>query len=413
MPASPLTAAVRRFPLLGRPRPDCPALPARIQEITDAVDTARHKADHGMADAAHALNKAALIASDVGMPDLARRLCWQHIDTFRHAGRPLTILEARYLLEPVLNLARLQIRTDHGTAALRLLESMYDAVTQRCDLVVAGQTLPLANLLGEPADRRQLRQWVWLQLIGEGVRALTLAGRWNEAAEHARRHNGIGDHLLEGRQAKVITLCLRGERARALQLLAESAMTEAWEQNIAACLHLMCLQSGGEPSVPADVTALVVAAIGRYERCTSAANYASYRARLGLTIATLAHNIGPSTATALLGQVAQNAISSADGYAARDVLGFREPIEGITDDQRCRLKHLTMDSGLGVGSLPRPFLQQLTALADEAAAVLDASLAATDPALADATTDLEAREAVTDIRDRSTGVGDHPHEGPG
>jgi hypothetical protein len=104
MPASPLTAAVRRFPLLGRPRPDCPTLPARIQEIADAVDTARHKPDHGMADAAHALNKAALIASDAGMTDLAEHLCWQHIDTYRHTGRPLTILEARYLLEPVLNL---------------------------------------------------------------------------------------------------------------------------------------------------------------------------------------------------------------------------------------------------------------------------------------------------------------------
>jgi hypothetical protein len=157
MSPSPLTAAVRRFPLLGRPRPDCPALPSRVQEIADAVDTAVHKADHGMADAAHALNKAALIASDAGMTDLARHLCWQHIDTYRHAGRPLTILEARYLLEPVLNLARLQIRTDQGTAALRLLESMYYAVTRRCDLVVAEQTLPPANLLGEPADRRVAR----------------------------------------------------------------------------------------------------------------------------------------------------------------------------------------------------------------------------------------------------------------
>jgi hypothetical protein len=52
------------------------ALPLHIQEITDAVDTARQKAEHGMTDAAHALNKAALIASDSGMTDLARHLCW-------------------------------------------------------------------------------------------------------------------------------------------------------------------------------------------------------------------------------------------------------------------------------------------------------------------------------------------------
>jgi hypothetical protein len=387
MPASPLTAAVRRFPLLGRPRPDCPALPLRIQEIADAVDTARHKADHGTADAAHALNKAALITSDAGMPDLAGHLCWQHIDTYRRAGRPLTILEARYLLEPVLNLARLQIRTDQGTAALRLLESMYDAVTRRCDLVVAAQTLPLANLLGEPADQRQLRQWVWLQLVGEGVRALALAGRWNDAAEHARHHHGIGDHLMEGRQAKIIGLCLRGERAQALKLLTESVITQPWEQNIAGCLHLMCLQNDDEP--PIDTAVLVAAAVRLYERCTGTANYASYQARLGLTIATLAQTISPSTATTLLGHVAQNAISSADGYAARDVLGFREPIEGITDDQRSRLNHLATESGLGVGTLPQPLLRRLTALADEAAAVLDAALTATNLALAGATTDIE------------------------
>ena len=192
MPPPPLAPAVRRFPLLGRPRPDCPALPLRIQEIADAVDTARQKADNAMTHAAHALNKAALIASDSGMTDLARQLCWQHIGTYRRVGRSLTILEARYLLEPVLNLARLQIRTDQGTAALRLLESMFQAVTRHRNLVVADQTLPLAHLVGDQQDRRQLRQWVWLQLVGEGVRALTLACRWKDAAEHARRLNGIG-----------------------------------------------------------------------------------------------------------------------------------------------------------------------------------------------------------------------------
>lgn len=107
------------------------------------------------------------------------------------------------MLEPVLNLARLQIRADHGTAALQLLEAMHQAITQRCDLTVDDQILPTANLVGEPHDRRQLREWVWLQLIGEGVRALALANRWKDAAEHARRHNGIGVHLIEGRQATI------------------------------------------------------------------------------------------------------------------------------------------------------------------------------------------------------------------
>lgn len=98
MPSSTLTAAVRRFPLLGRPQPDCPALPLRIQEIADAVETARQKADHAMEDAAHALNKAALIASDSGMTELARHLCWQHINTYRCVGL-IQICEGKYWAE--------------------------------------------------------------------------------------------------------------------------------------------------------------------------------------------------------------------------------------------------------------------------------------------------------------------------
>lgn len=35
-----LAAAVRRFPLLGRPRPACPSLPERVQEIADIARAA-------------------------------------------------------------------------------------------------------------------------------------------------------------------------------------------------------------------------------------------------------------------------------------------------------------------------------------------------------------------------------------
>jgi hypothetical protein len=375
MPTTPLAAAVRRFPLLGRPRPECPALPLRIQEIADAVATARQKTEHGMTDAAHALNKAALIASDSGMTDLARHLCWQHIDAYRRVRRPLTVLEARYLLEPVLNLARLQIRIDQGSAALRLLESMFQAVTRRWDLVVEDQTLPLAHLTGDNQDHRQIRQWVWLQLVGEGVRALALAGRWKEAAEHARRFNGIGDHLMEGRQAEIIAHCVHGELAEARVVLAQSTTTEPWEQDVAACLQMMCTEPGDELTVPTTTVPIVAEAVVRYTGRPSTAAHALYHARLGLTIATLANTVSPGLTTLLLGRVAQDAIDSADGYAARDVLGFREPIDGITDDQRRQLSRRATQAGLGVGTLPQPTLRRLTAATDEATAVLDSALA--------------------------------------
>jgi len=279
-----LAGVIRRFPLLGRPRPACPALPLRIQEITDAVDTAKQKAEHGLADAAHALNKAALVASDGGMPDLARHLCWRHIGAYRSVQRPLTVLEARYMLEPVVNLARLQIRADQGALALQLLEAMYQAVTRRSNLTVGDQTLATASLAGQQQGRRRLREWVWLQLIGEGVRALALADRWTDAAEHARTHKGIGLHLMEGRQAAIIARCTQGDLAEARALLAQSTRTQPWEQEVAACLHVMCT----EPTDVLQATHLATAIERFTARTPAPPGYASYRARLGLTIATLA-----------------------------------------------------------------------------------------------------------------------------
>jgi len=74
------------------------------------------------------------------------------------------------------------------------------------------------------------------------------------------------------------------------------------------------------------------------------------------------------------------------------VLAFREPIDGITDDQLSWLSRLAADSGLGVGTLPQQFLHRLTAVADDAVAVLDAALA---------TTNLADREpAVQEVRTR-------------
>jgi hypothetical protein len=38
--SSTLAAVIRRFPLLGRPRPSCPSLPERVREIADIAHAA-------------------------------------------------------------------------------------------------------------------------------------------------------------------------------------------------------------------------------------------------------------------------------------------------------------------------------------------------------------------------------------
>jgi hypothetical protein len=102
------------------------------------------------------------------------------------------VLQARYLLEPVLYLARLQIRASDGDQALRLLTSMYRAVTCRTDLVVDGHTLPLTDLTGTRREHGKLREWVWLHPAGGRNPRTNVAERWEDAVAHAQGDVGLG-----------------------------------------------------------------------------------------------------------------------------------------------------------------------------------------------------------------------------
>lgn len=364
-----LTTASRRFPLLGRPRPACPALPDRVKEIADIAHAAGQEGADGLAEGTHALNKAALVAGDCGMADLARDLCWQHIDTYRAADRPLTVLQARHMLEPVLNLARLQIRAGAGEQALRLLKSTYQAIMTNTDLVVDGHTLPLTDLTGTRHEHRKLREWVWLHLLGDGVRALALARRWDDAVVHAHAHRGIGLHLMEGRQAMIMAHCLNDAPAAARAALAESTPEQPWEHQVASCMTVMCADLDGT-SVRRDVGAM----IGHFVGQEPMPGYAVFRAQLGLTVTTLASTTDPDAADRVLARVAEEAIKACDGYAARDVLRYRSTHAGLTGVQAKALSDLLTSSGLGSGTLPQPLLHSLLSSAQAATEAVGASI---------------------------------------
>ncbi|WP_204019115.1 hypothetical protein [Sphaerimonospora thailandensis] len=61
----------------------------------------------------------------------------------------------------------------------------------------------------------------------------------------------------------------------------------------------------------------------------------------------------------MLAQVAAEAIEAGDGYAARDVLGYRSTLTGLTGEHREALSALVSGSGLGSGTLPEPLLDSL------------------------------------------------------
>lgn len=105
-----------------------------------------------------------------------------------------------------------------------------------------------------------------------------------------------------------------------------------------------------------------------------ATNYASYRIRLGLAIAILASPTRPELAPDIRHQTAQPAIDSTDGYAARDVLSFREPLSGITPDQYADLRRTAAEAGLTPRELPGTAAQEISRTAALAEAALGAAL---------------------------------------
>jgi hypothetical protein len=104
---------------------------------------------------------AALIASDCGLHDLARTLCWQHFDTYLNRW-PLDTPTARHALEPLVNLARLLIRTRDANRAHHLLDALFHAVSAHGDAVIDGRSLSFRHLTNTETeeDHRTLCQWL-------------------------------------------------------------------------------------------------------------------------------------------------------------------------------------------------------------------------------------------------------------
>jgi hypothetical protein len=156
---------------------------------------------------------AALLASDCGIPDLARTWCHRLATVaLAHDHEP------QHALEPIINLARLHIRAGNGLAAWALLEGLFQAIDTRTDTTIDGITIPAALLTDTPGAHVEARKWLWTVLLGTGAHALATAGRWDEASQRLRQYKGVGARMLDGRQVAVIAHAVadRNEQARAM-----------------------------------------------------------------------------------------------------------------------------------------------------------------------------------------------------
>ncbi|GAB3943658.1 hypothetical protein GCM10029976_066600 [Kribbella albertanoniae] len=338
-----ISAALRWFPLVAHPRSACRSLSGRIDQLVATVRRARRTTGaEALTLAATVHHQAAIIASDAGLVDLARACCLQQLRLYRQV-QPLDAGDARRALEPIVNLARLEIRAGKAEQGHQLLTGLLTAAQHDDQVDVAGHTIDFDELL-TPAARPEIVRWLWTVLSADGTRALTTAGRWNEALTAVELHRGIGGRLLDGRQIAVIAHHLRGDTATARELLATAKPAERWEHLVRRALGRLCDPVSTKPLFsPAEL-----------ERAAPAADLVVFRTRLILTAA----DLSPASETASLVQALNSDPAlTGDAYAARDVLSH--PIAGdLSATLRARLRAAVASAGLD-HSISRSQLRKL------------------------------------------------------
>ncbi|MDP9792519.1 hypothetical protein J2S43_001031 [Catenuloplanes nepalensis] len=325
--------------------------------MSDLQKRARHARENGDAAAATAVfNLAALVASDCGMPDLARTWCHRLATVaLTHGNKP------QHALEPIVNLARLHIRAGNGSAAWTLLEALFQAVDTRTDITIDGITIPVALLTDKPETHAETRKWLWTVLLGTGAHALATAGRWEEASQRLSQYKGIGTRMLDGRQVAIIAHTVAGRNEHARAMLNATQPSEPWENAVTACLSLH-VPAGS----PADATA---AALTAYERLDHAKpGLAVFHLRLGLIVIDALEDGHPAR-----GQITASLIRQAisDGYAARDLLANQGHLNIATIQQVRQLNGLVSSCGLARGTMSTNCLATIDSALSTARSVIE------------------------------------------
>ncbi|MEV0177082.1 hypothetical protein AB0I00_39015 [Streptomyces sp. NPDC050803] len=364
-------STAQRFPLVARFRPACLPLPERVRALVDLADTAVKETDQGLASAVY--NQAALIASDLDLPDLAHEMCHQHAAAYLHAC-PLPGMSAIRGLEPVVNLARLQIRAGHADEGRQRLLNLYKAVEAGAAARFERVTVP-ASLTATGEDRQEVRAWLWRVLLADGTRTLTTEGRWAEALAHIEAHHGIGKRMLDGRQVAVLAALVSGDTAWAAALLADTMPGDPWEQAVTTCLTVLCRRDAGRP-IDGHLADLVTVYSGR----KTEPGMTVFDTRLGLTVLDAIGSAKALAAHRIVEDLHRRTTDAEDGYAARESLAHALFTETATDRQVQDCHALVRDCALGSGTLPNELRGELTAALRASDRVIRESLArSSDP----------------------------------
>ncbi|MER7693010.1 hypothetical protein [Streptomyces sp. NPDC097610] len=356
----------QRFPLVARFRPACLPLPKRVRALVDLADTAVKKTDQGLASAVY--NQAALIASDLDLPDLAREMCLQHAATYLRAC-PLPGMSAIRGLEPVVNLARLEVRAGHADQGRQRLLDLDEAVETGAAARFEGVAVP-ADLTATDEDRHEVRAWLWRVLLADGTRTLTTEGRWAEALTHIEAHRGVGKRMLDGRQVALLAALVAGDMAGAAVLLADTMPGDPWEQAVTACLTVLCRRDAGQP-VDGHLADLAAAYLARQAE----PGMTVFDIRLGLSILDAFGSAEVPAAQLIVEDLHRRTMDAEDGYAARENLAHPAFTAIATDRQVQDCRSLLGSCALGAGAIRDGLQGELTAVLRASDSAIRESLA--------------------------------------
>jgi hypothetical protein len=307
--------AARRFPLLPRTKPACRSLDERVGRVRAQAYAASRLGDDSLLKAAEALNFAALIYSDCGMPDQATTSCWAQFDAF--AAKGLYPEEtAKLALQPLINIGRLHTRAGDGAAAYAIHQGMFEAARYSSQTAIGGRPVDLGALVHPGADQRAITEWLWTVLLSDGLRALCRAGRWVEALDQAKRHGGVGDRLLDGRQVAIIAAITTGNHGEAAQLIESTIVTAAWERVVLNCLWVLSLAAADRQWQTA-----AEAMIGEFQKLEPEPQMVGFLVRLGVTVSELVP-VGQSGPVAAM-IIKVMAADGIDAYMAAELLESR------------------------------------------------------------------------------------------
>lgn len=347
-------AVADRFPLLPRTRPPAQTLHRRIDEIRELALSASRVPGHArLSTATEVLNKAALIASDTGLTELARQLCWRQFDLF-HTATPLTATTAKLALQPIVNLGRLTARRGDPARAYQIFEDTYQAVSTETATRIDGRDIDFRHFVHHTDQRHHLRRFLWAILLAEGTRALTTAGRWHDALTHLQHHHGIGRRMLDGRQAAILARCATGDLDTALDLLTSATTPEPWEHAVATCLHALCLRLANRPAATSAATM-----IQAYLHLEPTPEHLLFRTRLGLCLIDVMRNMPCADTSPIITRIIREAVTGADAHSARGVLSHHLCRARLTSTDKTALTRVVELSGLGCGTIPPNLLNNL------------------------------------------------------